>query len=213
MNRPLTAGVLAALLLLVSGCAAPERQYIAADSYGMYFALPQAWSAVPGRDLVAAEAGWTDDVGNVFNQTVVWQGAWTDGSGDASTIFAAEASARPAVFAFVRDLISVEQQSVTGSDINTALRDVVLPTTSIQDAGGDVRTERISDGDFRGIHQLATYAAGGSLSTTEVVTMLAPSKNRVYALLVRCSAACFDRNTGTINDVFDSLTFKERRGQ
>lgn len=200
-------------MLLVSGCSAPTRQYIAADSHGMYFALPAEWSAVPSRQLTEAESGWTDDVGNVFQQTMLWQGAWTAGNANANDVFAAAAPEQPVVFAFTRELLTVEQQGAADTDINVALRDLILPTTSIQDAGADVRTERLTRNGFPGIHQFATYPSGGRTNTTEVMSVLAPSKDRVYVLVVRCTEQCFDDNSGTINDIFDSLTFKEPRGQ
>jgi len=200
-------------MLLVSGCSAPKRQYIAADSHGMYFALPSEWVAVPPRQLNKAESGWTDDAGSVFLQTVRWQGAWSGASLNGNDVFAAEAPSAPVVFAFVRDLLNVERQGTADTTINIALRDLVIPATSIADAGGDVRSERIGSGRFRGLHQFATYATGGTPQTVEVVSMLSPSRDRVYVLAIRCTEQCFDDNSGTINFVFDSLTFEEPHGQ
>lgn len=200
-------------MLLVSGCSAPASQYVAADAHGMYFALPKAWTAVPDRQMTKAERGWTDDAGNVFVQSVLWQRAWTASTANANAVFAAKAPSTPVVFAFVRKLLTVEQQGVADTAINIALRDVVIPATSIADGGGDVRTERLRVGVFRGLHQFATYATGGRLQTVEVVSMLAPGNDRVYVLSIRCSEQCFAENSGKINAVFDSLTFKEPRGQ
>lgn len=200
-------------MLLVSGCSAPTRQYIAADAYGMFFALPAEWSPVSSRQLREAQSGWTDDVGDVFQQTLLWQGAWTAGGANANEVFAAAAPDQPVAFAFTRELLTVEQQGAADTDINVALRDLILPATSIQDAGADLQTERIARDGFRGIHQFATYPSGGRTNTTEVLSVLAPAQDRVYVLVVRCTDRCFDDNSGTINAIFDSLTFKEPRGQ
>lgn len=212
MRRGITAGVLAAMLL-VSGCSAPTSQYIAADAHGMYFALPTNWNAVAPRQLEKAESGWTDDAGTVFLQSVLWQGAWTASSANANQVFDAKAPSAPVAFAFVRRLLTVEQQGAADTTINIALRDLVIPATSITDAGGVVQAERLHVGAFRGLHQFTTYATGGTMQTVEVVSMLAPGKDRVYVLSVRCTEQCFDDNSGKINAVFDSLTFKEPRGQ
>jgi hypothetical protein len=211
MKRRALAGVLAAMLFVV-GCEAPTRQYIAADSYGMYFAMPREWSPVPDRQMITAESGWTDDAGRVFSQTVLWQGAWTAGDANANEVFAARAPSQPVVFAYVRELIGVEQQGIA-SDTRTALQDIVLPASTILDSGGDVQTESWRCGGFSGLHQFATYATGGRMQTVEVVSMLPPGKDRVYVVVVRCSERCFTTNSGTINAIFDSLTFKEPRGQ
>jgi hypothetical protein len=211
MKRRVSAGVLAVALLL-TGCSAPQQQYISASSYGMYFALPIAWTGVPNAQMKTAQSGWTDDAGNVFRQSVVWQGAWTAQASNADEVFAAAAPSKPVVFAFVRDLITVEQQGI-GANLNLALRDVIIPASSLLDAGADVQVDSERQGAFRGIHQVATFTTGGKLQTTEVVSMLAPSKNRVYVLMVRCTETCFSDNIGTINHIFDSLTFKEPRGQ
>jgi hypothetical protein len=117
------------------------------------------------------------------------------------------------VFAFVRELLSVEQSGAASTPINIALRDLIIPATSLADAGAQVRAERVSSGRFRGLHQYVTYATGGTLQTVEVVSMLSPRRDRVYVLIVRCTVQCFDANSGQITEVFDSLTFKEPRGQ
>lgn len=205
-------GSLLVLGLALTACAAPTKQYIAADGLGMYFALPVDWSHVPATQITKAQSGWTDDAGNVFLQTVKWQGAWTAGAANANQVYSASAPAKPVVFAFVRDLIAVEQQGV-GSDITAALQDLVIPATSIVTAGGTVRTETRTASGLTGISQRATYASGGVLQTVEVVSMLAPGKDRVYSLVARCTKACYARNSAVVEAIFQSLTFKEHHGQ
>jgi len=206
------AGVAAALVLLITGCSAPTLQYVAADSYGMYFAMPREWSKVPASQMATAESGWTDDAGKVFEQTVRWQAAWTAADANADAVFAAKAPDAPVVFAFVRDLLGVERQGIT-PDIGAALQDVVIPASALLDSGAGVRAEKWKRGAFTGLHQFATYSAGGRMQTVEVASMLAPGKDRVFVLVIRCSERCFSRTNGTINAVFDSLTFKEPRGR
>ena len=210
--KPRMRAIAAAVVLLVTGCTAPALQYVSAGSYGMYFAMPASWRAVPARQLLKAQTGWSDDAGKVFQQSVRWQAAWTAGSANADDVYSATAPAKPVIFAFVRDLIGVEQQGV-GSNMNSALHDIVIPASSIVSAGGSVETQQVRHGRFRGLHQFSTYATGGTLQSVEVVSMLAPGKNRLYVLSIRCDEQCFSKNIGTINAVFDSLTFKEPRGQ
>lgn len=205
---------MAALLMLgmLTACTAPTRQYVAADGYGMYFALPATWSRVPSAQLATAQRGWSDDAGGVITQTLRWQGAWTAAHANANQVLAASAPRRPVLYAFVRDLIDVERQGI-GSDITSALQDLVLPSTAILDNGGEVRTQAITRAGHRGIHQFATYASGGVMQTVEVVSVLATDQRRVFSVMARCTEQCFSDNSGAINAVFDSLTFKETRGQ
>lgn len=202
--------VLLVLPMLLTACAAPDRQYVAAGGTGMYFALPAEWQAVPARQLTTAQSGWSDDVGGVLSQTLAWQGAWGAGQPDANDVFAAKAPSTPVVWAMVRDLIDVEQQGI--DDVGAALADLVIPATELTDAGLDIRSEPVRSGKFRGIHQFATYATGGTLQTVEVVSVLSPQRDRVYTVMARCTEACFSDASGTIAAIFDSLTFKETRG-
>lgn len=205
-------GSLLVLGLAVAGCTPPSQQYIAADGLGMYFALPVDWSRVPATQLDTAQSGWSDDAGNVTTQTILWQGAWGAGDIDANDVFAARAPQEPIAFAFVRDLIEVEQQGI-GDAVAAALRDVVIPATEIKAAGGDVTTARFRQGAYSGIHQFARYTTGGADQTIEVTTVLSPGHDRLHALVIRCSSTCFERHADEIDAVFDSLTLKETRGQ
>jgi hypothetical protein len=195
--------------LALSACGAPAHQYVSAGGYGMYFALPSDWQQVPAKQMAKAQTGWSDDAGNVFRQTVLWQGAWSGAIVNADQVFAAKPASTPVVFGFVRDLVGVEQQGI-GTDVAGALRDVIVPATSLARAA--VVTQRWKRAGFTGIHQTATYVSGGALQTTEVVSMLPPKRNRIYALVARCSQTCFTANRDRINAVIASLTFKEPRG-
>lgn len=203
---------LLALVLVLTGCAQPSRQYISADSYGMYFALPRDWSAVSGEQLKKAQQGWNDDAGQVFVETVRWQAAWGPAGVKPATLFAAAPSSKPTAYAFVRDLLNVETRQV-GSDIETALQDIVIPASSLLAAGVDVETTQWRQNGFVGIQQTATYPAGGGRSTVDVVSMLSPSRSRLYVLVLRCSEDCFAENRQQFDAVIDSLTFEENSGQ
>ncbi len=206
--RRLGLTMLAATLLL-SGCSAPAHQYIAANGDGMYFALPASWTQVPMKQLVKAQQGWTDDAGNVFRQTVRWQGVWSAHTIDADRAFAARPASAPVVFAYVRDLVGVEQQGI-GKDVKAALRDVLIPASSLP--SGSVLTQTWTRSGFTGIHQTGTYVSGGAMQTTEVVSTLPPARNRLYVFAMRCSESCYSAYGRDINAVFESLTFKEPRG-
>ncbi len=198
----------AILALALSACTAPTKQYISASGFGMYFALPKDWSEIPVAQLRTAESGWSDDAGQVFQQSVQWQGSWTAGAVNANAVFAAKPPARPVAFAFVRDLISVEQQGL-GGGIATALQDVVIPASTL--TSDELTTKTVVHGNVRGILQTATYVTGGARQTIMVESVLAAGKNRVYVVFVRCTAKCFSTNMRSINEIFASLTFKEQR--
>ena len=207
MGRRGIIGAVAALLLL-AGCNAPTHQYIASKSYGMYFALPKSWNRIPDVQLTTAERGWSDDAGSVFHQTVLWQGAWAESTRNANDVLAATPPTVPIVFSFVRDLIPVEAQSI-GPDAASALRDLVIPASDLP--VGAVTTKTLRDAGFVGIEQRAHYAVHGTQQTVVVVSMLAPGKNRVYVLSVRCTTTCFAAQRSAIDAIIASLTFKEPR--
>ena len=200
---------LLAVASLLAGCAAPEHQYISAP--GMYFSLPASWQAIRQQQLITAESGWSDDAGNVLQQSMRWQGAWSKTVVNANAVFAAKASSTPIVFAYVRDLLSQERQGV-GNDVAAALKDVAMPATAVSDAGNPVETTTLKQAGFTGIRQRATYVSGGVMQTIDVVSMLPPKRDRLYVLLARCTARCYASQSAVIDALFDSLTFKEPRG-
>lgn len=203
--------VMLAAALLLTACAAPSARYVNADSYGMYLALPRAWVALPDQQLQTAQSGWNDDVGQVYIDTVLWQKVWGPAGVTPKMAFAAKPSSKPTVYAFVRDLLSVEQRQI-GDDIPTSLQNVIIPASTLEQDGVTVETERWHRGAFIGIHQRASYTTGGGASTVEVVSMLSPNKQRLYVLVMRCSKSCYADNAKAFGSIVDSLTFKETRG-
>jgi len=207
-RRALAVGVIVALV--VTGCAAPSKQYVNADSYGMFLSLPREWVQVPDQQLKTAQSGWSDDPGQVFTQTVLWQKVWGPKGVTPDTVFSADPSDKPTAYAFVRDLLNVEQQQL-GTDIATSLQDLIIPASSLADAGIAVDTEQWRKNGFVGIHQRASYPTSAGSSTTEVVSMGAPKQNRLYVLVLRCSDDCFEVHRNDFTQIVDSLTFKESR--
>lgn len=207
-RRTLAVSVLLAFVL--TGCAAPSKQYVNADSYGMYLSLPREWVSVPTAQLQKAETGWTDDPGQVYAQTVLWQGAWGPKGVTPQAVFAAAPSAQPVAYAFVRDLLKVEQQALD-NNIADSLQDVVIPASALADAGVAVEAEQWRKNGFVGLRQQATYSTADGASTTEVVSMVSPKQNRLYVLVLRCSVDCFREHREDFSQIVDSLTFKESR--
>ena len=211
MSRRLSVvAVLAALLL--TGCSAPSKQYVNADSYGMYLALPKTWEQVPDSQVKTAQSGWNDDPGQVYTQTVLWQKIWGPTGVTPKMVFDSRPTKQPTAYAFVRDLLNVEQQQVSG-DVATSLQDIIIPASSLAAAGIDVSTEQWNKNGFVGIHQRATYPMAGGKSTVEAVSMLAPDRKRLYVLVLRCSDTCYAAHADQFDQVMKSLTFKETRGQ
>lgn len=207
-RRALTASLL--VVLLATGCAAPAKQYVNADSYGMYLSLPRTWVQVPDKQLQTAQSGWSDDPGRVFTQTVLWQKIWGPKGVTPAALFSEAPSDEPTAYAFVRDLLDVEQQQLA-NDIPTSLEDLIIPATELAGAGVEVTTEQWRKSGFVGIHQTASYPTAAGSSTTEVVSMVSPKKNRLYVVVLRCSTACYSIHQRDFTQIIDSLTFKESR--
>ena len=210
MSRRLVS-LLAGCALLLSACAQPVKQYVNTDAYGMYFALPRAWEGIPNTHLEKAQQGWDDDAGQVFMDTVLWQGAWGESGVTPNEIFGAAASSQPTVYAFVRDLLDVEQRQI-GDDITSALQEVVLPVTLLVTSGVEIETRDWRKNGFVGIRQTTTYPAGGTRSTIDAVSMLSPNRQRLYSIVLRCSATCFAEHEQEFQGIMDSLTFEETSG-
>jgi hypothetical protein len=197
----------------VAGCAAPENHYVAekpgtAPAGSVYFTVPHTWTAFPAAAITAAEHGWSDDAAtkSVLDATA-WQEAF-DAAPDPSLVhvLGTATSDRPTVYASLRSLYAAE----TGTASTDALRDLVVPVSTLGSAVRVVTDEKVHQGATEGIHLVLAYSPGAGLpeETIDQTAYLSDGNDAVYLLVVRCSTACYGAHTDQIRSVTSSYTIQ-----
>ena len=65
------------------------------------------------------------------------------------------------------------------------------------------------DGGFHGNHLVARMPKGKASVTVNQIAVLDQDTSKVYALVVACSTACYNRQQSKIEKIVDSWTVKE----
>jgi hypothetical protein len=213
--RP-SAVLLAAFLVgaLVSGCAAPDYRY-AAESPGatkagsVYFKVPWTWTQFPSASITKAQQGWgTDGDPGLILQSTAWQEAY-DASPQPSLahVLGRATPDRPVVYASLRALYTEERAGAT----TAALRDVVLPLSTLGSAVRVTTDDVLRQGKLTGVHVVFSYApaAGQPEETIDQTAYLSDGTDAVYLLMVRCTATCYAAHRAEIDSVTSSYTIQE----
>ena len=94
---------------------------------------------------------------------------------------------------------------------DAALRDMVVPLSTLGSSVTISKDVKISQGGAHGVHVVFSYvpASGGAEETIDQTALFSGGKNAVYLLLVRCSSTCFEQNRDAIDSVTASYTIQE----
>jgi hypothetical protein len=216
--RHTVAGLLAAgaMLVAVSGCAAPAYTY-AADSHDKaYFKVPSGWHQVNPQSLAQAQA-------NLLGKSAAGQ---TGGTFSWSRAYAAApdppytslltSSSEPVVYATVQNV----KYALRGELSFDLMRDLLFPVTpsARQEAAsaGEKLTgfSQISATTFttkygmRGINELYEYNVGGQVDTFDQTVLTNTATSKLYLLLVQCYEGCFLAHKSQIAAVINSFTVR-----
>ena len=212
------APIAVALLLsvaLLAGCAQPSKIYAANKSEGVYFALPPGWTQVSQKDLSAREATSTASGAAERAASVLWQEAYSlNPKITASDVLSLKTPQDPIVYVRVRALLGPEINSVSYN----SLRDLVVPLTGWVDGTKKAPTfdisndeERIEKG-ARGVHTVFNFVqADGSDQTIDQTSLLSNDHSTIYALLIRCSTACYDKKRAALEKIAASFTVRGKK--
>lgn len=208
--------VLAVSFLLIAtaltGCGNPSKIYAANKSEGVYFALPQGWTKVSQTQLAAREALSTATGAAERAATVLWQEAYsTNPKITAADVLSLKTPEQPIVYIRVRSLLGDEINSVSYN----SLRDLVVPLTAwvnetvkgpVFDISND--EERIEKG-ARGVHTVFNFAqSDGTNQTIDQTSLLSNDHGKIYALLIRCSTKCYEKQRISLEKIAASFTVR-----
>jgi hypothetical protein len=221
LSRLFHAGLPAGLLVavatsLLAGCSSPEYTYVSSSKYDTVFRVPADWSRISEEELEKTIFG--DESASA---QVAAENAWVAGF-DASAkpevdhLFGSDA-ADPNLYVVVRDL-DPQTQGQLSLD---SMRDLLLPVTEgarqqaeaagMAPQGFELLQDELleEEGGLRGVRVVFNYDLGESLQTFDQTVFVDQSTSRVYLLLVRCSAKCYQDRGEELKDVAASFTVKK----
>jgi hypothetical protein len=201
----------------VAACGAPAYHYVKNSDEQLYFKVPSAWHKVDAAQLENALSSTDpDSATRQVERQLQWRVAYdADDQPDAGHIFGA-ASNEPIVYANVQKL----PDSVRGGVSYDVLRDIVLPVTdkareSATQAGAPLdgfellRDEVLTPGKIHGVRVTYSYKILDSpLQTFDLTAYTTDDASRIYMLLIRCSAKCYQERAGELGDIAESFTVK-----
>ncbi|MEY4348532.1 MAG: hypothetical protein RIS43_951 [Actinomycetota bacterium] len=198
------------VIAVLTGCAAPSVYHVGTS--GLYFDVPRTWTSVDENLLKKAETGWNaDDAGAAIVQSLTWQTAWsTNPQLVPADVFSNGPSEFPIVYASARTLFDAEKSGI-GTDILTALQDVVLPVSTAQSGDGltiDVN-QPVTLNQHQGIEQKLRWTTDGVEQQVRAVVMLSKDLSTVYTFTVRCTTECFTQNSQDVGNILRSITIKD----
>jgi hypothetical protein len=202
----------------LASCARPDFQYAAqrpgdVPAGSVFFKVPHGWNEFPASQIAQAQSQWASDpAAKSLLDVTAWQSAY-DASIQPSlgNVLGTGAADQPTLYASLRRLYDQESSSAS----LTALRDMVVPVSTLGSSVRVLRDETVAQGGAQGIHLVFSYAAtaGAPEQTIDQTAYLSEGNDAVYLLLVRCSTACYASHREEIGTVTSSYTIQEgRRG-
>jgi hypothetical protein len=200
---------------VLSGCSQPSRIYAANKSEGVFFAIPKGWTKVSQKSLHARETSSNASGAAERAASVLWQEAYSlNPKITATEVLSLKTPQEPIVYVRVRNLLGAEINSVSYN----SLRDLVVPLTSwvdgtkkspVFDISND--EERVEKG-ARGVHSVFNFVQlDGSDQTIDQTSLLSNDHSTIYALLIRCSTTCYDKNRTILEKIAASFTVRGRK--
>lgn len=215
-RRALSLGVAGALASMVIACGSPSYTYVKNSADKTYFKVPASWRPIDQKTL--AEALGADQTST--GQPAAWMVAYDASENPSPTHLIERDTDVPIVYATVRRLPPQQRGQVSFD----SLRDLLLPVTSAARANQTPQTSIFTDfglideqvltpgSGIRGVHAVFRYRVqGGPPQTFDQTSYVNDDASKVYVLLVRCSAECYEQRRDEIEDVVSSFTVREDR--
>jgi hypothetical protein len=208
----------AALPLVLAGCGTAEYHYVKNSEQKTYFKVPSDWRRIDQGALDNTLGG--EDPNSAAARALAklrWQVAYDAHTTPSPVHLYGAASDQPFVYAVIRPLTKEEQGAVSLDQ----LRNAFLPTTpdvraQLERQGVATNFELTRDqvltpgGGLRGVRTTFNYRLlpYSPVLQTFDVTAYASDKGRLYVMVVRCSARCFNERAEELNAIAQSFTVR-----
>lgn len=208
--------VVCATLGAVTACGSSGYTYVKNSDDKLYFKVPAEWEridqvALDGEQFADPESA-TAKVQKALNWSIAYD---ADAKPSARHVFGPLAE-EPVVYARVQRLPPDDRGAVSFD----TMRDLLLPVTETARQGAMQQGVQLTgfeplvddvinpEDGLRGVHLVFNYKVGGVLQTFDQTVLSNDDASKVYLLLVRCSAKCYEERKDEIETVTESMTVK-----
>lgn len=183
--------------VLSLGACGGDYRYVSHDASGLYFRLPDSWSAlsVPDSDATSSSVSYL----RVLDSSPEPALEHLDDIGD-----------DPVGIVQVLDMTPAQRDTLSLSTLRElATNGEGDPFELQEEAASEVRVLRYRDlevdGGYKGNRiAFSQTDEDGATIVTEQLALLTPNADRIYQLVIHCSESCFEARKGEIDVVLDS---------
>ncbi|MET0275529.1 MAG: hypothetical protein ABW211_01650 [Acidimicrobiia bacterium] len=202
----LVAAVVACAVLL-SACGSSGFHYVKSSEDKTYFKVPSNWKLYDNDALFeAAKADMTAADLESARQNQ-WAAIFDAHPKPALSHVTSRSPSFPVGRALVEKISAEAADGVSLSSLRNLFYNI---DTKVQNETATVLTyepvER--DGGFHGSHLVATLKSSKGESVLNQITLLDQATSKVYAIAIKCSTKCYEKNKSKIEQVIDSWTVK-----
>jgi hypothetical protein len=192
--------------VLAAGCVDSDYRYVKNGADRTYFKVPAGWHLYGEEELLDEASNSLSEDQRRARLDQGWQVAF-DASPRRSIRHVGNYAAHyPEGIAMVRSLTPEAADALSLGQ----LADVFGVQSVIEAGQGEMLDyEHVTrDGGFRGVHLVAQLQVGGKVALLDQTILVNQASTKVYALIVSCTAKCFDEHQDEIDEVVDSWTVK-----
>ncbi len=201
-----------AVPLGLSACGGSGYHYVSSSVEDAYLKVPSGWKLYDHEELLSLRGDLSAEQRDAVRATS-WQTAF-DSSPDPSIAHILNRAAHPAGMALIAPLSPNDSDGISDASLRNFFFDV--DEADNQDRLTTLAYEIVDrDGGYHGVHLVArmvvdsagsAQAYEGKAITFDQVVLVDQSRRRIYAVAVACSAKCYERNSGKIDNVVNSWT-------
>jgi hypothetical protein len=211
---------LVALVMALSACGSPGYHYVKNSGEKTYFKVPAEWRKIDQKALDTTLSNDDPDSASArLRPKLTWSVAYDADSDPDPTHLYGLGSDKPFVYALIRPLSTAERDAVSLNQ----LRDSFLPVTTesrqaLAEQGSPLTDfELLRDdelkpgGGLRGVRTTYNYMLPTlPILQTFDVTSYSSDEGRLYVLVIRCSAHCYQERKGELDSVARSFTVRKQ---
>jgi hypothetical protein len=207
---------LAASLLVLAGCGAPEYTYVTNSEDRTYLRVPSSWKPLDSKSILE---GIGVDSSADPDQTGFWLEGYDAAAAPDVAHLLGQHSDAPAVFVGVRDVplalrgqISLDVMRDLWRPVSATAREQAEQSQMSPFSGFQlVADEVLTPGDgLRGVHSVYRYRIlDGPPQVFDQIVYTNDDASKIYMFYLRCSAECYEQRQQEINGVVSSFTVRE----
>jgi hypothetical protein len=211
---------MAGLLGTVTGCGAPEYQYVTNSDEKTYFKVPTGWAQVDGAPVDGFFFGENPDSDlaqklKQFRWSVAYDSAEEPTAEHLLTFYP---TTKPVLYSMVLHLPPALQGGVSLD----YLRDMFFPVTAgaretYQQSGNGLPGFELLDDEvltpsegIRGVRVVYNYELPTAVHTFDVTAYTSNDSSVVYLFVIRCTARCYRDRAVELNGIATSFTVRSQ---